>query len=304
MSGKSARRHSPKHDSYVRATFGVDPRKYHPEDDGSVQMEAEPVAGNAGQFNVQLIETAHNVANRARINAIEFATQVESACEAFQAFATPKVKELESGVTLEDLADSLTATVIDKVGGALLAKVTNEIGKVIADKMAGLLKDKLKKATSLKGNSPKELEAAIQLIVQGARDSATGMIDAVTANIDAPADEIIEAVNRGAKLTSKQEDFIAPFYGAATGSIDATLEGYGIPSGAAAKALNLQIYHDLVKKFEEKLIWADATFRDKLEMGFARDFGATEKTLAYKAEQAATAETKLREQAMAGAGRP
>jgi hypothetical protein len=95
-------------------------------------------------------------------------------------------------------------------------------------------------------------------------------------------DAIVAKVNADEPLSHADDDIIAPCYEAEASVIDSFLENFGIPNAASAKRIQLDVYGGPVEKFEEKHTWAKASFRGKLEMGFARDFGATELTLERK----------------------
>jgi hypothetical protein len=83
---------------------------------------------------------------------------------------------------------------------------------------------------------------------------------------------------------------------AADDVVDAFLESYGIPSGASATGLQLDVYESLVEKFEEMLIWVHASFGEQIEMVTATKLGATKSTLSYKAGQVAKQARKTREE--------
>jgi len=275
-----------------------------PEDVISVQpveeLPPETISGTRDQPG-HLIETAHNVSNRARINAVELATQVESACQAFKLYTDPKLKELENEITASDLVLGLGSIVANAVGGALASKVANQLGRQLVTQITRQLVkavDDKAKAASPEKKDERDLRTAVDSIAMGARDSATAITDLVSSTIDPPVNDIVNTVNAGKALSTEQEAFIGPFCMAPDDVVDTFLEGYGIPNGASAKALQLDVYQALVEKFEEKLIWAKASFRERLEMGFAADFGATELTLGYKAGQAAQQARQVREREM------
>jgi len=265
------------------------------------KMPAEHISGSPGrgQWKTRVIETAHNISNRARINAVELAGQVESACEAFQLYADPKLKELEGEVTASDLAAGLGTAILTAVGGALAAKVGNAFGRQIATQISRQLAKGLSdraKSLSPASKDIKDLRSAVGSIAMRARDRATVMEDAVGGTIDVRTKDIIDTANANMPLSPEQNDFLGPFYLAADDVVDAFLESYGIPSGASATGLQLDVYESLVEKFEEMLIWVHASFGEQIEMVTATKLGATKSTLSYKAGQVAKQARKTREE--------
>jgi hypothetical protein len=274
---------------------------------GEVDVEPLVVLGVPGQFEVKIVAAAQNVSNRAQINAGKFAQQVESACEAFKIYADPKVKDLEGAVTAGKLLGTLVETaagvIIGQVTAQIASKVARDIAGAIAGNISSAFTDRAKKVLS-NDDDVEALRQAISAIAMAARDNATNLQDAVRQVIDPVVTRIIEKVNAGEDLAEEEETFIQPLYSAPPDIVDAELERMGVPSESSAKATHVKVFTRLVEEFEKERIWAQASFRDRLEMGFAQDFGATELTLGYKARGRAAGAAKTRLREMEGAGRP
>jgi len=121
----------------------------------------------------------------------------------------------------------------------------------------------------------KDLHALVDELGGIKRDLATNLATMVGQVIDGPANEIARRAKVGQALSAAQNDFITPFILVGPLDADSVLErNYGIPSGANARELHLDIYEKLVLAFELKMIPASASGQGKLEMGFAADPGS------------------------------
>jgi Zn-dependent peptidase ImmA (M78 family) len=276
----------------------TDQRTIQREGNDVVNMPEDKVVGDPGSYYTELRAAARNVSYQAQLNANQFAIQVSFASDAFKSYAEPKIKALEGETTASDLVGSLLSQITETLAGAVTAGVGSEIGKKISkfayDKITKTVTEKAKEAASSKQDAD-ALKKCIDSITLGIKDSATSIQDGVSNILIPKADEIIRKANENQVLTPEEENFIGPFYEAETGQVNEILEGYGVPSSASAKKTHISLYRRLVAKFEEKLIFAQATFGEKLTMGFARDFGAKELTAEYKAGKIADEAAKQRE---------
>lgn len=209
----------------------------------------------------KIADTARRVEDRALILANQFMGLVLKACDDFRTYSKGKIKALDGEVTAGDLMQGLTSAAFGLVGGALLGKVTNQVGKAVASKISDLLKDKVSKATNSKSKDLADLSAAIDNLVKSVGDKAL-LMNLVTTEIGKRCDAIIASSSAGRALTPEQEDFLGPFYDAGT-EVDAALEGFGIPSAASAQKIYLKVYTGLVQNFEKQIYMTKYTMQDK-----------------------------------------
>jgi hypothetical protein len=270
------------------------------------EMPAVTVTGERGQYKTRVVQGLNLASTRARVNAASYAIEVLHACDAFKVYAEPKLKDLEDEITAGDLAEAVLGVALAVVGGQATSRIVNKIGqevaKEISKRVSKAMTDSVKKAGSNKKDTD-DLRKAVQSLSMGLQDASTLITEGIGQILDPRIQGIVDKVNNNEPLTGEDNDLAGIFYIAGPEVIDEILErDFGIPSIASAKQIHLRLYSGLVEKFEEKYIWATASFREKLEMGFASDFGATELTLAYKAGRAAAAATAERRRQLEGAG--
>jgi hypothetical protein len=254
---------------------------------------AKVSAGDKIMLQNMVIEAASNVSTNAKANAAFFGRQVVAACTAFQVYSKSKLDDLEDEISAGDLLGPLVAAVTGGVGEVLVAKVSDAIGKRVVQEISKAVGDKMTKRAESIGKDSDDLEKAVHSLVLGATDTATAIEGIVMKTIVPLCDKVIAGVNSGQRLSDGLTTFIEPFVRQQTGNLDAMLEQrFGLPSPAKSKKTQVQIYQDLVKRFEEKLIIANTASGEKMEWNIK----GIPSGVHQKAEQRAKQAGKAREQ--------
>ncbi len=246
-----------------------------------------------------VIDAANNVATNAKANAAFFGRQVVAACTAFQGYAKSKLDDLEDEISAGDLLGPLVAAVTGGVGEILVAKVVDPIGKRLVQEVSKIVADKITKRAEAIGKGSDDLEKAVHSLVLGATDMATAMEGVVTRTIIPECDKVVAGVNSGKRLSDDLTQFITPFIRQQTGNLDAMLEQrFGLPSPAKSKKVQVRIYQDLVKRFEEKVIIANTASGEKMEWNIT----GRPASVGQRADQRAKQAANTREKEMDSAG--
>lgn len=242
------------------------------------------------------------MSNRAKINALQYAQQVESACEAFKVYAEPKIKEIEDEVTAAELLKSLVSVTGNIVGGGVTGTIASKLSQQIVSAIAAEINDKIKDKTKDAASNKDDAEAlkkAVGSIAMGARDAATKIQEKVGSVVDPVVNSIVVKLNANQSLSESEDELLGMFYMAPPSAVDEYVERFlGIPRVASAKETHVKLFIGLVRKFEEKRILAQASLSERYEMALAEGFGATKLTLAYKARQRAKAAARERRRAL------
>lgn len=231
-----------------------------------VDMEPTAITAPRGQYNIRANQTLWNVVHRASINALIFAQQVESACEAFRNYAEPKCDDLEDEISAGDLLNVLLSVALAPVGGAVTGRIANAVAQALAEAVVSQITDAItEKASEAAGTGDEvdDLRNAIRSLAQGARDAATGIQETVRTTFEPQINTMIQKLNSGEALSSDENEFLGTFWMAPPDLMDENLESFcGIPSTASAQAIHLRIFRDLVRKFEEQRIFATNTWEE------------------------------------------
>ncbi len=259
------------------------------------KLPDENVTGEGGG-NRAIIDSAHNVTNVARTNSLAFARSVERACEQFKTYADGRMKSHSGDFTMGDLLQMLAGQILTPIGGAIAAKITSSVGKAIYAKINGALQAKVMAAAAAAPQDAQDLaaaSAAIGKLIDAAKEGADSIVETITVAIQKPCDQIINKINSNEQLSERDNEFIMPFYSADTGIIDEELEHYGVPSPESTKKTQVEIYKGMVKAFEKKMILAESSAGEKIEMamkeGMRLQDGSLEDKASKTAEKAAKA---------------
>lgn len=271
--------------------------------EGTQEIEELKITGNPRvDFSSAVINGVKFASNRAIIKTLEYVQQVMSACDAFENYTEDRIEEIEGEVTGADLVKVLVSVPLTilagNVGGRITSRVGQEIFKVITSEITGNIEDKAKEVATNKDDA-KALRKAVTFIAQGVKDANTTLSDSVGEVLDPIVDSIIRKTNNNQPLSELENSLAQTFYQAETKVVDRELESFlGIPSTETAADIHVQLFKELVQKFEEKRIWLRSSFKEKLEMSFAQDFNATELTLKSRAGRLAKNAAKRRRQAL------
>jgi hypothetical protein len=234
--------------------------------------EAKPqntgvVHGDARAFKDEVTNAMKHLGDRALIRADEFTLTVLKACLDFQAYAKPKIKEIEKAKErAAELAGLLTSAVIGIAAGPLGAKIAEKIGEKLADKaaekVAEAIGDALKEAVVAQAKSVSsdshDLDDAVEKIAQGFRLYAGTVHKSVEDNIVAYASDIETKVASG-QLSNAQLKLVELFMEINDSTLDDILERkFGIPGPGREKEIHLHIYREMVKQFEKLHLRAQA----------------------------------------------
>jgi hypothetical protein len=210
------------------------------------------VRGDGRALKDEVMAAMRHLGDRALIRADEFTLEIVNAGLDFQAYAKPKIKELEKAKErASELTGALVNGVLGLVAGELTAKISNEIGKKIAEKIADGLKEQLVSKVKSIGKDSDDLEGAVDKIAQGFRFYASAVHKSVEENIGRFASDA-EAGARSGKLSDAQWQAIEPFLNIDDSTLDDMLERkFGIPGAGRGKELHVKIFREMVKKFEQ-----------------------------------------------------
>lgn len=211
-----------------------------------------------------VIQAATDLAQSAQIQALSFAGDVSAACVAFQVYSKPRLKALEDEISAADLLGPLISIVTGGIGGALV-KGADEVAAVVEAQILKVAQDTMNKKAKSIGKDA-DLETAVGTLVVGATDMATGMKEVVEQQIVKRCTKVTEEVNAGRTLNSSLTAFIEPFIRETPAKISRLLEErLSIPSPGTAKKTQVEIYKNLVSKFEEKHIIASTSNQEKMQ---------------------------------------
>ncbi len=208
----------------------------------------------------------------ARISGLQYAMQVKSVTQAFESYATPKVKAMDDGVSAKALFGA--------IAGIALGPLTSHIGGLIVDGIAkntfnqgfNLLKGKLvtKGAAAMSDSKNKSaLGKAIKRLVQDLDDGATLMMDNIEKDFRPRCNAAIAALNAGGDIEGDPKDIVLAFFDLTPDQVAETLAGYGLPTASTVKKLHLDLYRELVGAFEYQYVWAASSRTQKNAMSLA-----------------------------------
>ena len=266
-----------------------------------IEMEETNIKSEGG-FRAMAIHSIDNAHLIAMNNLEQFASEVQNACSAFENYALSKVKELEDKITGKELFGALIAVIGNVLVGSLATKITSEIGKLIFSSIGSQIVYKIKEAgknATSNSDDAETLVAAVEAMSQGLKDLSTNLKTTVNVNLKPLTNEIKIKLNNNEPLTEQESQYLRIIYSAPINNINLFLESeFGVPNISSARELHLKLFSDLVAMFERKYIWLTSNFREKLEMGFAKDFGAEKLTLDYKVRNAKIKAAKQRKRAI------
>jgi len=210
------------------------------------------MTGNARALKGEIIAAMRHLGDRALIRADEFTLEIVNACLDFQAYAKPKIKELEKAKErASELSAALVTGVLGLVGGELTAKISNEIGKKVAEKIADGLKEQLVSQVKSIGKDSNDIEGAVDKIAQGFRFYASAVHKSVEEHVGKFASDAEAAASSG-KLTDAQWQAVQPFLSIDDSALDDVLEHkFGIPGPGRGKEIHIKIFREMIKKFEQ-----------------------------------------------------
>lgn len=198
-----------------------------------------------------IVQTATNVSTNAKANAALFGQQVEAACSALQAYARPKLKAMNGGMSAAEFLGPLVGVVAGQITTALVITVTNELGKAVVREMAKQAEAQLRKGVGGVSRTSDDLEHALDQLTLGAHDAALAISNVVANRVIGTCSKVAVEVNSGKRLSDSLTDFIEPFVQQNPTAIDRLLESrFGLPSPARSKDTYARIYRELVEKFE------------------------------------------------------
>ena len=208
----------------------------------------------------------------ARISGLQYAMQVKSVTQAFESYATPKVKAMDDGVSAKALFGA--------IAGVALGPLTSHIGGLIVDSIAkntfnqgfNLLKGKLvtKGAAAMSDSKNRSaLGKAIKRLVQDLDDGATLMMDHIEKDFRPRCNAAIAAINAGGDIEGDPKDIVLAFFDLTPDQVAETLAGYGLPTASTVKQLHLDLYRELVGAFEYQYVWAASSRTQKNAMSLA-----------------------------------
>jgi hypothetical protein len=250
----------------------------------------------------QIVEKVDFISNAVKANCALMCNAVGSACSDFQTYATNKIEEVKkkrmaaaAAMGIADLYVALVSIVADVTGAQIVAKITTELGRQVADAIKGALKDKIvdKTKDAVKGEVDlDDLQKAIGSLAHAARLNAEDTTKTAFGGISA----MLTKVKDGApdKLSDDASTFITPFLDATPAQADAYLEGYGVPNASSCTSIRTDIFKGLVQEFSKKLIveeWKEQFRSDVIDDEMKNNRADFDKRIAgaakVRAEQAA-----------------
>lgn len=213
----------------------------------------------------ELMTALSNIEKQAGLNALGFTVEVLYAYEDFKKAAKPRVDELKKrSEEAKDLVGSLANGLIGVAGGALVAKVTGEAVKVIAEQIKDAFKEQMVKQAQAAAKAGEDLDAGMEAIAQGFRDYASavkGTVDDVIGPWKSGAEDAI----RSGKMGFRDLKALQPFVGVATAKLNDLLYAWcGIPGPAKAKDIRMQMFHAMMLRLDERYLARTAeTTEDK-----------------------------------------
>jgi len=271
--------------------------------DAEAKSKKEKIPAMEKQVLIELVlRAADTLAIKAEVNALSFAADVAEACDQFREHSKSRLKALEGEISAADFLGPLISIVTGGIGGAL-AKGANEVAAKIEGKILSFAKDTMNsKAKSIDKN---DLEAAVGALVKGAKGMADGMKQVVEQEIVKRCTQVNVEVNAGRTLSPQLTAFIEPFIRASPDKISQLLEQHlGLPSPATAKKTRVEIYKNLVTKFEEKHIIATTSNQEKMKWNITGIPPQIRRNAEERGKAAAkTFESELKNPAPVGASR-
>ncbi|HET9657325.1 MAG TPA: hypothetical protein VFP72_18375 [Kineosporiaceae bacterium] len=244
--------------------------------DGTTELEGTTITGRRSGFAEELHSTVLMVSTRLSASTANYGVQVLNACEAFRAFATPKVRKLAGEVTAQHLVEQLVGGLLTPVAG-LTAKIAVPAAKWLADKVVAYITSGMTSSVGQAvgpGTDVQALEAAIASLVQGARDTTTRLGVAAQQSIDERFGQILQRSAAGEQLSADDEALVGPFWGADPASLDAAIEKlFGIPGPATAAVVQAEVYRELVAAFMRIYINRTAPWEENLNMAMQEMIG-------------------------------
>jgi hypothetical protein len=210
---------------------------------------------------------------RAQTNCNTFSLEVNRACDLFKKYANSKIKKLSEGEfpAGELLSALLNAGLgmlkteykglIEKVQKYAEAKTGETNWKLAQETIDKTFSDKVQKALAYKGKTDTEsLESAVNEAIEGAKDCATRLATKVHEEFGRAVKELGNELDTNGfeYLTKAQHRMVLLFYGGSPDLNDRLENYYGVPSAASAREIQLHVYKNLVRAFEEKYIWVEA----------------------------------------------
>jgi hypothetical protein len=256
-------------------------------------------AAKAEMDKQKYTEKVDALSNAVKANCALMCGAVSGACSDFQVYAARKIEKLKekrskvSGAA--DLFVGLVTVVADLTGTGIVAKVTSELGKKVADAIKGAIKDKIVDATkdAVKGDANLDaLNDAIGNLAHAARLNA----EDTTKRAFGAINDLLAEVKSGApdRLSPQAAEFITPFLDATPAQADSYLESYGVPNASTCTSIRISVYKGLVREFETKMIvedWKDEYGSDVIDDEMTKDKAFFDKKLASaaasRADQAA-----------------
>jgi hypothetical protein len=222
--------------------------------------------------------------DRVRHNANEFGHLVLTAANAFKNYATKRIKTLKGTIPVTELVGALASAALGSIGGAVSARIASEIGKKVCDFVTDQMKEVIKKKTE-DASTKEGLQEAVNEIVQGAIDAGLRMRIGVDKHLRPVLKELTNkldkmkksekrlrrmrpvrgrrtaeemALRRSYQLTVPELEVLKMFY-MNRPQWDSLLEThFGVPTMSSSKNTHLRLYYDLVRRFEERYILAEA----------------------------------------------
>jgi hypothetical protein len=211
------------------------------------------------QLAKDVLSKAQMAITLSRVNCDRLGLQTLYAAQKFKKYADPLLEDLEKAENPVGLIGPLLTIAVGVVGGRLGEKLGEEIGKLggqLVDKVVDAMKEKFVKGVEgrLDANdtSLKALRAGVDALIEAAQASATHVSTAAGEGIEATLKAIIKQTTSKQPLTPDQGKVMLRFLDSS--DLDATLETFGVPSGATAKAIQGDILAGWVKALHVKLL--------------------------------------------------
>jgi hypothetical protein len=210
------------------------------------------------QLSKDVLTKAQMAVTLSRVNCDRLGLQTLYAAQKFKKYADPLLEDLEKQETPVGLIGPLLTITVGVIGGRLGEKLGEEIGKLggqIVDKVVDAVKEKFVKGVEGKldnDTSLKALKAGVDALIEAAQASATQVSTAAGEGIEAMLKAIIKQTSSKQPLSPDQGKVMVRFLDSS--DLDATLETFGVPSGATAKAIQGDILAGWVKALHVKLL--------------------------------------------------
>jgi Domain of unknown function (DUF4157) len=250
------------------------------------QVANTTIVGDAtpGAYTREIEQAMNRLADKADVNAVKYAQQVQFAFDAFQNYADAKLGDMS--ITEDDVCEFIVGKGIEAIAGQVTGALTGGIGATIGGFVIGKVKDKLLGAAKLDKSG--KLKDAIRLMGQIGRDGATAIQSAVKEKVYPLVAGIRTKVASATELTKPEQDFVDQFtYVEDPAMFSAAIAQLGIPDTTDAATVQLTIYQALVEAFEMKYILANASWGQQISYGAAAITGDDSHSLNKDAKLAA-----------------